>query len=154
MASFFNGCCDQQLLKNQVDVSLTLAKHILLNYGKESNLVFSPISIQVVLALVASGSSCQTLDQLLSFLRAKNIDDLNDLYSQLVDIVFADCSSSGGPHVSVANGVWLDNSLSFKPSFQHVVENLYEAATHRVDFRNKVRFSSLSLSVSLYILAP
>lgn len=73
---------------NHVDVSITLAKHILLNVGKNSNLVFSPISIQVILGLISAGCSDQTLDQLLSFLKAKNIDELNSLYSSIIDRVF------------------------------------------------------------------
>nr|XP_017229581.1 PREDICTED: serpin-ZX-like isoform X1 [Daucus carota subsp. sativus] len=128
---------DQGPRKNQVDVSLTLAKHLLLNYGQDSNLVFSPISIQVVLSLLAAGSSGETRDQLLSFLKAESVDELNSVYALLVDVVFADGSSSGGPRVSVANAVWLDESLSFKPSFQHVAETMYKAASHRVDFQNK-----------------
>ncbi|XP_017229600.2 serpin-ZX [Daucus carota subsp. sativus] len=128
---------DQGPRKNQVDVSLTLAKHFLLNYGKDSNLVFSPISIQVVLSLLAAGSNGQTRDQLLSFLKAESVDELNSVYALLVDVVFADGSSSGGPRVSVANGVWLDESLSFKDAFQQVAETMYKAASHRVDFQNK-----------------
>ncbi|KAL1834838.1 hypothetical protein ACET3Z_004489 [Daucus carota] len=128
---------DQGSRKNQVDVSLTLAKHLLLNYGKDSNLVFSPLSIQVVLSLLAAGSSGETRDQLLSFLKAESVDELNSVYALLVDVVFADGSSSGGPRVSIANGVWLDESVSFKPSFQQVAETMYKAASHRVDFQNK-----------------
>ncbi|KAK1380221.1 Serpin-ZX [Heracleum sosnowskyi] len=127
----------KQTIDSQVDVSLTLAKHLLLNYGKKTNLVFSPISMQIVLSLLAAGSSGETLDQLLSFLKAKTIDDLNHLYSYLVDLVFVDGSVSGGPCLSFANGVWLDKSLALKPSFKHVVDNLYKAASHEVDFKNK-----------------
>ncbi|KAL8118944.1 hypothetical protein AgCh_016436 [Apium graveolens] len=81
----------QHLRKKQIDVSLTLAKRLI---GK-------------------------TLEQLLTFLKAKSIDDLNTVYAHLVDAVFADASSSGGPVVFVANGVWLDESLTFNPSYQH-----------------------------------
>ncbi|XP_074364790.1 serpin-ZX-like [Apium graveolens] len=135
--SFLVEPTQKQFCKNQVDVSLTLAKHLLLNYGKTFNLVFSPISIQVVLSLLAAGSSGETLTQLLAFLKAESIDELNSIYARLVDVVFADGSSSGGPIVSVANGVWLDQSLSFKPSYRHVVQTSYKAASHRVDFKNK-----------------
>nr|XP_017254032.1 PREDICTED: serpin-ZX-like [Daucus carota subsp. sativus] len=123
--------------QEQVDVSLNLSKHILLNYGKDSNLVFSPISIQVILGLVAAGSSGQTLDQLLSFLKARTIDELNYLYSSIVDRVFAKDSSSSGPCLSLANGVWLQKSLTLKPSFKEVVETVYKAACRQVDFESK-----------------
>ncbi|XP_074356813.1 serpin-ZX-like [Apium graveolens] len=125
----------RQLLDNQADVSLTLAKHFMLNYGKDSNLVFSPTSVQVILAIVAAGSGAGTLDQLLSFLKAKSIDDLNHLYLHLVALVFA--KSSDGLCLSFANGVWVDKSVSVKPPFKHVVSNLYKAAFQQVDFQNK-----------------
>lgn len=125
----------RQLLDNQADVSLTLAKHLMLNYGKDSNLVFSPISIQVILAIMAAGSGAETLDQLLSFLKAKSIDDLNHLYSHLVATVFA--KSSDGLCLSFANGVWVHKYVSLKPPFEHVVANLYKSASEQVDFWNK-----------------
>ena len=130
-------------ISNQTDVSLTLASHILTkNNGPHANTVFSPLSIHVVLGLITAGSSAQTLEQLLSFLKAKSSDDLNSLSSQLIDLLFADGSGSGGPCLSFANGVWIDESLSFKESFKQVVDGLYKAASVHVDFQTKVRFNS------------
>lgn len=130
----------RQSISNQTDVSLTLAKHVLLSHGKDSNVVFSPLSIHVVLSLITAGSSGQTLHQLLSFLKSKSTDELNSLSSQLVDLVFADGSAAGGPRLSFANGVWVDKSLSLKPSFKQVVDTLYKAASDHVDFQTKVSF--------------
>ena len=129
----------RQSIKNQTDVSLTLAKHILLNNNNShSNTVFSPLSVHVVLGLITAGSSAQTQKQLLSFLKAESSDDLNSLSGQLVDLVFADGSGSGGPCVSFANGVWIDESLALKPLFKQVVEGVYKAASLHVDFQTKV----------------
>lgn len=119
----------KQTQNSQSDVSLTLAKHLLLNDdGKQKNLVFSPISIQIV--------------------KAKSTDDLNYLYKHVVNLVFVDASIADGPCLSLANGVWLDNSLSLKPCFKHVVDTLYKAACHQVDFKNKV-----SLSIFIYVFS-
>ncbi|KAH7846769.1 hypothetical protein Vadar_017930 [Vaccinium darrowii] len=84
-------------IRNQTDVSLSLAKHVSLSESKDSNLVFSPLSIHVVLALIAAGSKGPTQTQLLSFLNANSTDDLNSLSSHLVSLVFADGGPSGGP---------------------------------------------------------
>lgn len=128
----------RQSISNQTDVSLTLAKHILLNKNSpHSNTVFSPLSIHVVLGLITAGSSGQTLDQLLSFLKSKSSDDLNSLSCQLIDLVFADGSGSGGPCMSFANGVWIDESLALKESFRQVVDGSYKAASLHVDFQTK-----------------
>ncbi|KAK1384496.1 SERPIN domain-containing protein [Heracleum sosnowskyi] len=139
----------KQSRDGQSDVSLTLAKHLLLNDDKKSNLIFSPISIQIALSLLAAGSSGQTLDQLLTFLKAKTTDELNYLYSHVVDLVFVDGSLANGPCLSLANGVWLDKSSSLNPRFKHVVDNLYKAACHQVDFRNK--FEEARLLVNSWV---
>ncbi|KAL7594727.1 hypothetical protein Lser_V15G31265 [Lactuca serriola] len=127
----------KQSITNQTHVSITLANHLLSKKSPTSNTVFSPLSIHVVLSLVAAGSNGQTLDQLLSFLKTKSIDDVNSLSSQLVSLVFADGSPSGGPRLSFANGVWVEQTLSLKPSFKQVVDTVYNAASNQVDFQTK-----------------
>ncbi|MED6131251.1 hypothetical protein PIB30_008291 [Stylosanthes scabra] len=76
------------------------------------NVVFSPLSIKLMLSIVAAGSNGPVRDQLLSFLQSESIDDLNAVSTRLFSSVLADCSSSGGPRLSFANGVWFDKPLS------------------------------------------
>ncbi|GAY39438.1 hypothetical protein CUMW_044380 [Citrus unshiu] len=127
----------RESISNQTDVALSLTKHVALTEAKDSNLVFSPSSIHVLLSLISAGSKGPTLDQLLSFLKSKSDDQLNTFASELVAVVFADGSPSGGPRLSVANGVWIDESLSLKNTFKQVVDNVYKAASNQVDFQTK-----------------
>ncbi|KAL3514563.1 hypothetical protein ACH5RR_027280 [Cinchona calisaya] len=127
----------RESISNENDVSLALAKHVISTEAKDTNCVFSPLSLHVVLGLITAGSKGPTHDQLLSFLKSKSTDDLNSLASQLVTIVFADGSPSGGPRLSFANGVWVDQSLPLKPSFKKIVDDVYKAASNQVDFQNK-----------------
>ncbi|CAN6722127.1 unnamed protein product [Malus baccata var. baccata] len=62
---------------NQNDFTLGLTKQLLQTEGKQSNLVYSPLSIHVLLSLIAAGSKGPTQDQLLSFLKSKCTDHLN-----------------------------------------------------------------------------
>ncbi|KAK3231483.1 hypothetical protein Dsin_003364 [Dipteronia sinensis] len=127
----------RQSISNQTDVALSLSKHVALTQAKDSNFVFSPSSIHVVLSLIAAGSKGPTQDQLLSFLKSKSGDELNTFSSEVVAVVFADGSPSGGPRLSFANGVWIDKSLSFKDSYKHVLDNVYKVASNQVDFQTK-----------------
>ncbi|PHU20879.1 Serpin-ZX [Capsicum chinense] len=130
----------QESISNQTDISLTLSKHVFsndVNKGDNANMVFSPLSIHVVLGLIASGSNGPTRDQLLSFLKSKSVDEVNSLASQLVDVVFVDGSAVGGPRLSVANSVWVEQTLPLKHSFKQIVDNVYKAASESVDFQNK-----------------
>ncbi|KAF5818877.1 putative Serpin family protein [Helianthus annuus] len=126
----------QQLIRDQTHVSTTLAAH-LLSKKHDSNVVFSPLSIHAALSLLAQGTTGQTHDQLLAFLKTNTTHNLNSLYSQYVSSIFGDSSSSDGPQLSFANGVWIDETLSFKPSFKQVVDDVYKAVCKQVDFQTK-----------------
>ncbi|VFQ65693.1 unnamed protein product [Cuscuta campestris] len=129
----------QESIKNHVDVSLKLANRVFSAVTlAESNLVFSPLSINVVLALLAAGSKGRTLDELLAFLKSHSADDLDAFYSQVLSPVFADGSPLGGPRLSAANGAWVEQTLPpLKASFKHIVESVYQAVSESVDFMNK-----------------
>ncbi|KAJ0570425.1 putative Serpin family protein [Helianthus annuus] len=125
------------LISNQTHVSTSLATHLLSN-NHHSNVVFSPLSIQSLLSLLAAGSKYQTLDQLLAFLKADTTDDLKSLYSQLVSSILADGSPTGGPKLSFANAVWVHKTLPLKPSFKLAMDTVYRAACKQVDFGKAV----------------
>ncbi|XP_035846045.1 serpin-ZX-like isoform X2 [Helianthus annuus] len=126
-----------QSISNQSHVSTTLATHLLSN-KHDSNVVFSPLSIQTLLSLLAAGSKDQTLDQLLTFLKADTTDNLKSLYSQLVSSILADGSPTGGPKLSFANAVWVHKTLTLKPSFKQVVDTVYKGVCEQADFKEAV----------------
>ncbi|KAJ4964808.1 hypothetical protein NE237_016657 [Protea cynaroides] len=108
--------------------------------AKDSNVVFCPLSIHVVLSLIAAGSKGPTLDQILSFLRSKSNGELNSFAFVATSTVLADGSPSGGPRLSFANGVWIDKPLPLKASFKKIIDNVYMAVSKQVDFQTKVSF--------------
>ncbi|XP_023546820.1 serpin-ZX-like [Cucurbita pepo subsp. pepo] len=127
----------RETIRSHGDVALAITKHLLQHEAKASNVILSPLSIHVLLSLVAAGSKGPPLDQLLSFLKSNSTDNLNSFASQIVATVFADASPSGGPRLAFANGVWVDQSLSLKPSFQQVVDTVYKALLSQADFKTK-----------------
>ncbi|KAL3617803.1 hypothetical protein CASFOL_038124 [Castilleja foliolosa] len=123
---------------NQTDVSMSLAKQVISTESKDDdNLVFSPLSIQVVLGMIAAGSVGSTRDKLLHYLKAESVQDLRSQASQLVTQLFADGAPLGGPHLSFANGVWVDKSLKFKPVYKKIVKSDFRSALKRADFQYK-----------------
>ncbi|GAB4848859.1 hypothetical protein Ancab_003653 [Ancistrocladus abbreviatus] len=127
----------QKLIADQTDVSLTMANHLSSAEAKASNFAFSPLSIHVVLSMLAAASVGETQSQLLSFLKSNSTEGLNKLSSELISVIFADGSSSGGPKLSLANGVWIDKSLQFLPAFKQILDGVYKAASNQVDFQTK-----------------
>ncbi|XP_022962081.1 serpin-ZX-like [Cucurbita moschata] len=134
----------KEAIRNHGDVAMVITKRILQHdEAKGSNVVISPLSIYVLLSLVAAGSKGPPLDQLLSFLKSNSVDNLNAFASHIIDKVFADASSCGGPRLAFANGVWIDQSISLKPSFQQVVDKYYKAMLSQVNFKQADKVISL-----------
>ncbi|KAK8953340.1 Serpin-ZXA [Platanthera guangdongensis] len=127
----------REAIAHQTSFSLQLASHVSSSLVSGSNLAFSTISIHAALALVAAGSKGETLQQILSVLRSGSVTELRALSSQIADVVLADGSPSGGPRLTFANGVWVDASLSLKPTFTEVLTSAYKAETKSVDFMGK-----------------
>ncbi|PNY12867.1 serpin-ZX-like protein [Trifolium pratense] len=128
----------RESITNLTKVSLTMAKHLFSKEQyKEKNVVFSPLSLQVVLSIIAAGSDGPTQQQLLDFLQFESVDQLKSLSSQLVSYVLADATPAGGPQLSFVNGTWVEQSLLLQPSFKKIVANDFKATIASVDFRNK-----------------
>lgn len=127
----------RESISNLSDVALSITKHLFSKEPSDKNVVFSPLSLHVVLSIIAAGSKGPTRDELLTFLRSKSTDHLNSFASQLVAVVLSDGAPAGGPRVSFADGVWVEQSLSLLPSFKELVTTDYEATLASVDFQNK-----------------
>ncbi|KAI9073443.1 hypothetical protein K1719_044580 [Acacia pycnantha] len=111
-----------------------------------SNFVSSPLSLHIILSLVAAGSKGKTLDQLLSFLGSQSKDDLNSASSQLVSSLRqVEGTESGAPILSFVNGAWVEKTFGLKTSFEEIAKNVYRNQIELVDFINKVLFDFSSL---------
>lgn len=132
--SFPASTPDQRISKH-TDVSMKIACHVALAEAEETNLVLSPLLVYSVLSLITAGSDGETRAQLLSFLKSNSVDSLNQLSSELFKNLFF--NGDNDLKLAFANGVWIDHSLTLKPSFKRTVETLYKASATRVDFRAK-----------------
>ncbi|KAF9613597.1 hypothetical protein IFM89_009267 [Coptis chinensis] len=112
-----------------------MAKDLALSKAKDKNFVFSPCSIQLALSFLTNGSSGSTLKELLEFLDAKNLDDLNSVGMKYIEILTG--STDGGPILSFVGGAWVDQSWTLKPTFMTVAEEIYKGKAESVDFQNK-----------------
>ncbi|KAF3450078.1 hypothetical protein FNV43_RR06158 [Rhamnella rubrinervis] len=112
---------------------------------KSTNLVVSPLSLHILLSLVAAGSKGRTLEQLLFFLRSTSVSYLNLLSSQIVFLAsLVEGSDQNneflvdhGPLLSFVNGAWVDQRFKLKPSFEGIVKRSCRAQLENVDFLNK-----------------
>ncbi|KAG7584689.1 Serpin superfamily [Arabidopsis thaliana x Arabidopsis arenosa] len=125
----------QEAMKKQNDVALFLAGKVIPVVAKNSNFVFSPASINVVLTMAAATSDDERVKSLiLSFLRSSSTEELNAIFRQIASVVLVDGSKRGGPKIAAANGVWMEQSLPVDPSMKDLFENFFKASFAQVDF--------------------
>jgi serpin B len=104
------------------------------------NLVFSPLSIHVALALMSAGAGGDTLDEILAIAGAPSRGELEAFVKGVVvERVLADRSGIGGPAVAFACGAWSDKRWPLKPAYRDTVVGTYKGETWAVDFHNHVR---------------
>ncbi|XP_023637360.1 serpin-Z2 isoform X1 [Capsella rubella] len=131
----------QEAMKKQNDVALFLAGKVISAAAKNSNLVFSPASINSVLTMNAAATDNETLKSfILSFLKSTSTDELNAVFGEIASVILVDGSKRGGPKIAAANGVWREQSLSCSSEWKDLFENFFKADFSQVDFRSKVSF--------------
>ncbi|CAL9237509.1 unnamed protein product, partial [Arabidopsis halleri] len=128
----------QEAMKKQNDVALLLAGKVIPVVAKNSNFVFSPASINVVLTMAAATSEDERVRSLiLSFLRSSSTEELNAIFRQIASVVLADGSKRGGPKIAAVNGVWMEQSPAVDPLMKDLFENFFKASFAQVDFGSK-----------------
>jgi serpin B len=109
------------------------------------NLIFSPLAIYMALSLVAAGARGSTLYELLAVLGASSRDELAENALFVAEHALADRSSSGGPRVAFASGVWHDAGRPLELAYKEAVVTSYKAEIRAVEFHNKVSVHRLIL---------
>ncbi|CAN0863496.1 At1g47710 [Linum grandiflorum] len=133
----------------------TILDQIQLGSGEAAkNVVVSPASLDIALCTAANGTKGKTLEQLLRFLGAQDIDDLNAKASKTMEVLRLASPENNPPvperekdrfyefykyahvpaNVSCANAAWIDGRYSVKDSFKQILADVYRAETNSVDF--------------------
>ncbi|CAF1706656.1 unnamed protein product [Brassica oleracea var. botrytis] len=134
----------REAMRKQNDVAVNLSMNVLSSATKDSNVIFSPASINSAITMHAAGPGGESIaSEILSFLRSSSIEELKTIFREISSVVFADHSASGGSKITAANGLWIEKSLTVDPKFKDLFENFFNAVYAPVDFRSKVKFHLL-----------
>ncbi|KAF4355551.1 hypothetical protein F8388_003132 [Cannabis sativa] len=136
------------------------------NVSSAENVLMSPISICLMLNILASGAGGKTLEQLLKFLGSNSIEDLNQKSSLMMSLLHSSSAppkhpmgffptfphnteqkqlqqlQQQQPLFSVANAILVDKQYQLIPSFKEITETIYKAKVENVDLKfeaDKVR---------------
>ncbi|KAJ0789754.1 putative Serpin family protein [Helianthus annuus] len=141
----------QPSISNKTRASMALATHLLTQKQNDSNVVLSPLSIHVLLSMVAVAYDYDhRRDRLLTFLETKSTYELSMLQRKFLSSIVADGSPNSGPQLSFENAVWIDKNLLHSCSFKSVVTGgSYGAAYNRVDY-NRTKAVEVDNEVNLW----
>ncbi|XP_071932831.1 serpin-ZX-like [Coffea arabica] len=136
-----------------------LVQSSLRSNGFSKNIVLSPLSLNAIAAMLATGCSGRSLKRVLSFVECDDLEQLKSMFSQMMSIATSSSSSSspsssacsgmsnsyrryrgrGGssspPKISFVNGVWVDSRFPLKPSYKDCVTNVFKSDAKNVDFQ-------------------
>lgn len=106
--------------------------------GSTDNLVFSPFSISLALAMTYGGARTTTADQVAATLHfslpAERLHPTFDALDLALEAPPAAGADAGTFQLSLANALWGQKGLTFLPDFLDLLAINYGAAMHAVDF--------------------
>ncbi len=98
-----------------------------------ANLIFSPASVAVALAMASAGARGETLTQMSRVLRMEALPDPHRSFGDLVASL-NDRDGKDGVVLRVANRLWGQRGQAFEPDFLALLQKRYGAPLGQVDF--------------------
>ncbi|XP_058184507.1 serpin-Z10-like [Rhododendron vialii] len=127
--------------RSRMELCRRMTKQLLLKEvekGNYKNLVLSPLSIDVVLNMVAVGSKGRTLEKLLGWLGSKDMEEIKSQSLQMMAVAGGDQYLEKGeeePVLCLVNGAWFDQRFPPKSSYKEdVLKGIYGCEAKTVDF--------------------
>ena len=113
----------------------------LANESKE-NVVVSPFSAYAALCMPLNGAVGKTREQMAGVLGVAddNIEQLNARNQA----VFAMLNSNDNIQMEIANGIYVDDSISFKKPFMELCHKTYDAEARSADYKNPSTINAIN----------
>ncbi|XP_015429220.1 PREDICTED: leukocyte elastase inhibitor [Dufourea novaeangliae] len=115
---------------------------------QRDNIVFSPISLSVVLAIVLAGSAGRTFDEVSRVLGLEagvDISRTSEVVHQMFGIMLAqlqnEIEGSGGPRVNFATAAFVQDGYPILSQFKSISQDVYQNEVINVDFTRNGRMT-------------
>nr|XP_043617436.1 serpin-Z10-like [Erigeron canadensis] len=108
---------------------------------KNGNFVCSPISLEILLGMLAAGAEGKTLKQLLGFLGNETLDQFHSKSrsSNVLDKILSNLHDDReGLDICLANAIWVDKKLPMIQScYKEILRTVYRTEAKLVDLNDK-----------------
>lgn len=107
--------------------------------AQKGNLIFSPLSVHVALAMAYAGAKGNTADQMARTMNYPSLGDklarvYGNLIRALITPTLAVYGGQPGYELVVSNALWMSKDYSFKPTFTELVKKEYGANLQNLDY--------------------
>ena len=99
----------------------------------EENIVVSPHSIAIALAMVAKATDGTTQEEIVTALELDRLDptSINPSYLKLIETLE---NAEPNLQLAIANSLWVDRDITLKPEFIKDLKKFYQAEVNNLDF--------------------
>lgn len=121
------------------DFALSAFMQLVANHP-EKNVIFSPVSLNIALRMVAGGAKENTLSQICK--AACSDEDPLFIHSNIKDLLSVYKPKNKDIDLQIANGIWIQEKYPVLPEFLELTQNLYAAPCKSVDFtdtKNRIK---------------
>ncbi len=111
----------------------------LLQQQPQENLFFSPLSLRLALSMLYNGAAGETQAAMAEVLEAQelSLNELNWTNAQMVRWLVERSQAEGPIQLQMANGLWVDTTLTLRPSFLQALATYYQAVANRVELGSR-----------------
>lgn len=130
----------QAWVAGQTTSSITML-NALCGVSPSENIVFSPLSLNMALGMLANGAEDSVQEILSKFLNSENVDVLNKNYSRLLsNFPYIDPKVS----MEIANSVWYPFSNPLENQFTQTVSDYYQSQVFFLDYKKADMVSEIN----------
>ncbi|XP_003706537.2 leukocyte elastase inhibitor [Megachile rotundata] len=121
--------------------------------GQQDNIIFSPISLAVTMAIVLAGSAGRTFDEVSKVLGLESGVDISQkseivhlMFGQLLNQLLTRIEGSPGPRIDFATASYVQDGYPIRRQFELLSEAIYKNAVINVDFARNGRAAQIAIN--------
>ena len=133
----------RELIVSGNEFGFDILKKSILQSDNDENVMISPVSISLALAMTYNGAAGQTSEEMRQTMHIAELSnaEINEAYQSLISqLVTVDDKVL----LKIANSIWYRNSFEVEPDFINTNEKYYDAQTEALDFNSSQALSTIN----------
>lgn len=133
---------EQEMVSKGNEFAFSLFREVSRNDNKD-NVLISPLSAGMALAMLNNGAAGNTMEQIKSTLGFNDysLKEMNNYYNKMSKGLFLVDTSTD---FNLANSIWIDEEFPIKEPFAKINRETYDSEIHNIDFGSPVTLNVIN----------